>query len=336
MTIKNATIYPLTFRPQLKNYIWGGRNLERLYERPLPPGNIAESWEISGHPHGPTVVADGFWTGTALPEVLNELGPKLVGTQAQWALDRHIFPLLIKLLDANRNLSVQVHPKDEDAWTVEGGELGKTEMWYILHAKSGAKIILGLKPQVTPQTFCQAIENQTLEEKLHYLAVKAGDAIFIEAGSLHAILAGVVVAEIQQTSDVTYRVYDWGRLGVDGQARPLHIDKALKVTNFAQVEPSLCPPQPVLQTDGLTRSEISRCPYFVVELVEFEAAASYQGQTDGRSLEIWGTIEGQTRLSWAGQTIDLPMIRFCLVPAVLGPFRVTAGPRSKMLRVYLP
>lgn len=331
-----SLIYPLTFIPHLKDYIWGGRNLEKLYQRPLPPGEIAESWEIAGHPNGVTVVEDGPWAGRSLPDLLAELGPDLVGYRAQWALALQKFPLLIKLIDAHHNLSVQVHPQDDYALAHAGGELGKTEMWYILHAEPGAKVIFGVKPGVTAENFRQAIEHNALEDKLHYLPVKAGDVIFVEAGALHAILAGVMVAEIQQNSDVTYRVYDWGRLGADGQPRPLHVDHAIAVSNFVQVEPGPYVPQFVEQTQGLKRSEISRCAYFVVELIELAAGMNYQGYTDGSSLEIWGTIEGQSRLTWAESSLDLPTIRFCLIPAALGDFTVTTATASKMLRVYLP
>jgi mannose-6-phosphate isomerase len=329
-------IYPLTFTPQLRDYVWGGRNLETLYNRKLPPGIIAESWEISGHPHASTVVDYGPLAGQTLPQVLAQLEEALVGQHAPWALQRHKFPLLIKLLDANQNLSVQVHPDDAYALANENGELGKTEMWYVLHAQPGAKIIFGLKPNVTPESFRQALAGGTVEELLHYLPVQAGDAILVEARSVHALLEGVIVAEVQQNSDITYRVYDWGRLGTDGKPRELHIDKALAVINFEQVEPGPYQPQVVFSQAGLSRAEISRCDYFVVEKVVLEAGVTYHGCTDGSSLEIWGTVEGQGQLIWEGETVDLPAIRFVLIPATLGNFVIAADRRCVMLRVYLP
>ncbi len=333
----NTLIYPLTFTPQLRNYIWGGRNLEKLYRRSLPPGIVAESWEISGHPTAATVVDRGAWQGQSLPQVLLALGEKLVGTRAQWALQRHKFPLLVKLLDANRNLSVQVHPRDEYALAHENGELGKTEMWYVLHAEPDAQVIFGVKKGVTPESFRRAIESNSLETQLHYLPVKAGDAIFVAAGSVHALLKGTVVAEIQQNSDVTYRVYDWGRLGADGKPRPLHIHRAMEVINFNQVEPTAVVPQVVAQTAGITRAEISRCEYFVVEKVSLAAGAVYRGETDGSTLEIWGTVDGAANLSTPnGDTVALPTIRFCLIPAAQGKFAITAAEDTTMLRAYLP
>ncbi len=332
----NTLIYPLTFSPQLRHYLWGGRNLETLYGRQLPPGVTAESWEISGHPTAATVVDNGPLAGESLPKVLYLLGEKLVGTRAKWALERHKFPLLIKLLDAHKNLSVQVHPGDDYALRHEN-ELGKTEMWYVLRAEPEAELIFGLKAGVTPEAFRRAIKAGTLEDYLHYLPIKAGDAIFVESGSVHALLAGAVVAEIQQNSDVTYRVYDWSRVGNDGKPRPLRIDSAIEVTNFQQVEPGPYSPRPVAAEKGVLRSEISRCDYFVVEKVEMEAGAVYAGRTDGASLEIWGCVEGEAQLKApSAEPVELPAIRFSLIPAALGDFSVTALKASAMLRVYLP
>ncbi|GAB4539204.1 MAG: class I mannose-6-phosphate isomerase [Anaerolineae bacterium] len=330
-------LYPMTFKPALKDYIWGGRNLERLYGRQLPPaGPVAESWEISSHPNGPAVVNAGPLAGRPLPEVLKMLGADLVGERGEWALKRGKFPLLIKLLDAEKRLSVQVHPPDEYALANENGELGKTEMWYILHARPGAQLILGLRPGVTPQAFRQAVADNELDRWLHHLPVRAGDVVFVPAGAVHAILEGIVAAEIQQNSDATYRIYDWGRVGADGKPRPLHIDKALEVIDFGLIEPGTYQPRLVADEGGIIRQEITRSKYFVVEKVTLAPGAVYQGQTDGTSLEIWGTVEGASQLRWAGDPVALPSIRFCLVPARLGNFAVCADETATMLRVYLP
>jgi mannose-6-phosphate isomerase len=336
--MKSDRLYPLTFTPALRDYVWGGRNLESLYGRSLPPGPTAESWEISGHPVAPTAVDNGPLAGRLLPDVLAELGADLAGTRAGWALKRGKFPLLIKLLDAEKRLSVQVHPTDDYALAHENGELGKTEMWYILHARPGAQLILGLRPGVTPDAFRQAIDEHKLETCLHHLTIHAGDAVFVPAGTVHAILEGVIAAEIQQTSDMTYRVYDWGRMGADGKPRPLHVEKSLEVIDFQKIEPGPYQPVPVAAEAGVTRHEISRCQYFVVEKVTLAPGAVYAGQTTGETLEIWGAVEGTAELAWAGDPIPLPAIRFCLVPARLGDFAVrAAGPgAATLLRVYLP
>lgn len=333
-----TNIYPLTFTPVFRDYIWGGRNLETKLGRKLPPGVVAESWDISGHPSSPTQVDNGPLAGQTLPEVLALLKTDLVGARSEEMLARGKFPLLIKLLDANKALSVQVHPDDEYANLYENGELGKTEMWYILHAEPKAHLIYGLTPNVSPASFRAAIESGTLEDCLHKLPVKAGDAVFIPAGSVHAIMAGIVLAEIQQNSDTTYRVYDWNRVGADGKPRPLHVDKALEVINFAQVEPGPFTPQLLeARKDGLYREFITTCPYFNVEKFTFEREGlSFKGKCDGSTFEIWGTMSGQAQVKWADEPLDLPAIRFTLLPAALGEFEVEATEPSTLLRVYVP
>jgi mannose-6-phosphate isomerase len=330
-------IYPLTFTPVLQHYIWGGRNLETLLGRTLPPGITAESWEISGHETSPTRVNNGPLSGQTLPDVVARLGEKLVGHRSATYLAPGKFPLLVKLLDANKPLSVQVHPRDDYAQTHENGELGKTEMWYILHAAPAAKLIFGLKPRITPELFRAQLAAGTLETCLHTLPVKAGDAIFIPAGSIHAIMEGIVLAEIQQSSNTTYRVYDWNRVGADGKPRPLHVDKAMDVINFNQVEPGPFTPRPVEKTAAMSREIISESPYFVVEKVTLsDSGQQYVGRCDGNTFEIWGTMAGHCQLDGADSRIDLPAIRFTLLPAALGDFRVTATKPSTLLRVYIP
>jgi mannose-6-phosphate isomerase len=322
--------YPLTFRPVLKDYIWGGRGLERL-GRKLPPGNTAESWEIAAHPNGTTIVDNGRFAGTPLDDLHAGLGLELVGRNAHWSLERGKFPLLIKLLDADRPLSVQVHPDDDYALANEGNELGKSEMWVVLHAKPGAELVLGVKEGTTRETFKRAIEDGQLELYLHTLPVKAGDHVCVPAGSLHAIMGGLLIAEIQQNSDTTYRVYDWNRTGSDGQPRPLHVNRALDVVNFEQIEPEL--PEPVLIADeaGIRRALLCRNRYFSTERVTMQAGASYRGDCDGDSLEIWGVLEGQIRI----QDLAVTAVRFILLPAVLGPFTIEAQTRTTLLRTTI-
>lgn len=328
--MNEQTLYPLTFKPVLKDYIWGGRNLERLFDRELPPGKIAESWEIAAHEDGTAVVDNGRYAGKSLTDVHEELGLDLIGKNSAWAQERGKFPLLIKLLDANDRLSIQVHPNDDYALEHEGNELGKTEMWVVLHAEPEAAIILGVKPGTTPQKFRQAIAEGNLEPYLHRIPVEAGDVVCVPSGSLHAILAGSVIAEIQQNSNTTYRVYDWNRLR-DGQPRPLHVDKALDVINFEQVEPGLCQPQLVTEAEGVGRYRLCHNNYFVTERVEMEAGAVFNGRCNGRTLEIWGCIEGACAING----VALTAVGFTLLPAALGPFAVTANNASVLLRTYV-
>lgn len=323
-------LYPLLFEPVLKDYIWGGRNLETVLGRTLPPGKIAESWEIAAHEDGTTVVANGRFAGTRLTDLQQQLGLDLIGRHNQWAQERDKFPLLVKLLDAHQSLSVQVHPDDAYALAHEGNELGKTEMWLVLRASEQAAVILGVTPQTTRAGFRQAIDAGNLEPYLHHIPVQVGDVVCIPAGSLHAILGGLLIAEIQQNSNTTYRVYDWNRLQADGQPRPLHVEQAMAVINFDQVAPGLCQPELVSQADGVRRYRLCHNPYFTTERVEISPGGEFVGMCDGRSLEIWGVIEGQAMIN----TLTLAAVRFTLLPAALGPFTVKGKTAVTLLRVY--
>jgi len=334
--VTRKDIYPLTFMPTFRDYIWGGRNLETLFGRALPPGIVAESWDISGHASAPTLVERGYWKGRTLPEVLAALGADLVGAHSREMLCRNRFPLLIKLLDAQADLSVQVHPDDAYAGLHEDGDLGKTEMWYVLHAEPGTELIYGLARGVTRETFRAAIESDTVQTQLHRVPIEAGDCIYIPAGSVHALLAGAVVAEIQQNSDTTYRVYDWGRLGADGKLRPLHIDKALDVIDWKQIEPIKVDPVLLSERDGITRSLLVDCPQFTVERIQLAEGAGFAGRCDGRTFEIWGCMQGASTVRWAGKPIRAEAIRFVLLPAVLGDYSLRAEVESTLLRVYIP
>lgn len=331
-------IYPLTFEPVFRDYIWGGRNLATKLDRDIPAGmTVAESWEISGHPSSPTKVDQGPLTGKTLIEVLNLLGTDLVGNRSQEMLSRGKFPLLIKLLDANKPLSVQVHPEDDYANQHENGELGKTEMWHILHAKPDAHLIYGLQSGVTPESFRESLENGTLESCLHQLPVSPGDSVFIPAGSVHAIMDGIVLAEIQQNSDTTYRVYDWNRIGADGKPRPLHIDKAIDVINFEQVEPGPYSPELITENNNYQQEFITRCPYFNVERLTLnEGEHTFSGTCDGSTFEIWGLIEGQGLVAWNEEQLPLKAVRFVLLPAKLGDFRLEVIGPATLLRAYIP
>ena len=323
-------LYPLTFDPVLKDYIWGGRNLEK-FGRELPDGIIAESWDIAGHEDGTSVVNNGRFAGKLLTEVHQELGLGLIGSNCQWAQDRGKFPLLIKILDANRQLSVQVHPKDPYALEHEGNELGKTEMWVVMDAKPDAKLQLGVKAGTTPEQFRQGIETGNLEPYLHYVPVKAGDHVCVPAGTLHAIMDGIMIAEIQQNSNTTYRVYDWNRMGADGKPRPLHVDKALDVIDFNKAEPSICPPEPISEENGIKRALLCQNEYFVTERVEMTAGATFNGNCNGRSLEIWGVLSGSVVVN----DVELTAVQFTLLPAAMGEYTITTNADTTLLRTYV-
>lgn len=323
-------LYPLLFSPVLKDYIWGGQNLARVLGRNLPPGPVAESWEIAAHEDGVSVVVNGPYAGLPLTAVHERLGIRLIGTNNLWAEERGKFPLLIKLLDAQEKLSIQVHPDDHYALTHEGNELGKTEMWVVLHAAPEAALILGVRTGVTPEIFREAIHDGTLENYLHTVPVRAGDVVCVPSGTVHAILEGAIIAEIQQNSNTTYRVYDWNRTQ-NGKARPLHIDKALDVIDFTVVEPQLAQPQPIPGGDAVRRFLLCQNRYFTTERVEFENGAEFAGDLNGESLEIWGVIEGQIEVNG----LELSAVQFTLLPAALGPYRVKAIGNVTCLRTYV-
>lgn len=326
-----ADLYPLLFKPVLKKYIWGGRNLEKL-GRDLPGDDkVAESWEIAAHKDGMVVVKNGSYVGKELGELLKILGEDLVGSNNQWALERGKFPLLVKLIDANKNLSVQVHPGDVYAQKNEGNELGKSEMWVVLDANPGAEIIYGLNQQVTKESFRFAIEKGDLEKYLQRVQIKQGDHICVPSETLHAILEGVLIVEIQQNSNTTYRVYDWNRLGDDGIPRKLHIDKALDVINFEQVGCSLSKPLPKNGGNGWSVEGLCQNQYFTTDRYQLDERAVVRGLCDGSTLEIWGLLSGSIQIN--GQRID--PVTFVLLPAAMGEYKIIANKSSMLLRTYV-
>lgn len=231
-------LYPFKFKPVYKNYIWGGRSLANI-GKTLPGGEkVAESWEVSAHPNGVSVIANGPLAGMNLEQAVSRFGRKLIGEDLP-AKDLRKFPLLVKFIDAADNLSVQVHPDDSYAAAHENGEYGKNEAWLVLDAQPGARLIAGLKKGTTRELFARAIADDSCLDHLNQIAVSAGDVINIPAGLVHAIGKGIIICEVQQNSDTTYRVYDYGRRDNAGNLRPLHIEKALDVINFAskQVNP---------------------------------------------------------------------------------------------------
>ena len=328
---------PLTFVPRLKHYLWGGRRLEQLFGRVLPPGVTAESWEVSGHPDEPSVVDRGPFTGRDLPGLVAEYGVELVGSRGARAAERGTFPLLVKLLDASHALSVQVHPDDAYAAAHLTGEAGKTEMWHVVHAGPGARIIHGLRPGIDRAGLGGAVAEGRLQDVLNRVPVRPGDSVMVPAGTVHGILSGIVLVEVQQTSDTTYRIYDWDRLGPDGRPRELHVERALEVIDFGRREPALVKPRVVGDDGGVRREVVAQCDHFAVELVRAEAGAVFEHGLGGATCEIWGTLEGRASLGVVGSpALEMEPARFALLPATAGRFVLGAGTDVVALRVYLP
>ncbi len=251
---------PLLLRPSGKDYLWGGSRLNDEFEKGINLSPVAETWECSTHPDGPSYVVGGEFAGMKLAEVLRN-HPEYLGERHRGMTE---LPILIKFIDAKKDLSVQVHPTDEYAREHEKGQLGKTEMWYVLDAGRDAKLVYGLKRDSSEAEMRKAISNGTLMNYLQQVPVRKDDLFFIEAGTIHAIGAGTLVAEIQENSNLTYRLYDYDRTGKDGKKRELHIDKALKVANLKS---SMEPRQPlrVLRyRQGVASELLTRCKYFEV------------------------------------------------------------------------
>ena len=328
---------PLTFAPQLRHYLWGGCRLRELLGRELPDGPTAESWEISGHADSPSVVDRGPLSGTSLPELVERHGVDLVGRRGEAAARRGAFPVLVKLLDATHPLSVQLHPDDAYASARLPGETGKTELWHVLHAEAGAQVICGLLPGVGRTGLVEALAQGSVRDVLDRVKVQRGDTIMVRAGTVHAILSGVVLVEIQQTSDTTYRIYDWDRAGADGRARELHTDRALEAIDLDSVGSGLVEPRFVAEEAGVRREEIGRSEHFVVERVRASAGAEFRSSLVGETFEIWGVVEGAAVLGGSGQRgAELDRARFALLPATFGPFALRAATDVVAIRCFLP
>lgn len=251
-------IYPFLLRPTGKDYLWGGRRLNDEFEKGIDLTPLAETWECSTHPDGPSYVASGEYEGKTLAEVL-KLHPEYLGHHAN---ENGELPILIKFIDAKKDLSVQVHPTDEYAKKFENGQLGKTEMWYVLDATKEAKLVYGLNCDMDEASMRTAIQDGSVENYLQKVPVKKGDLFFIEAGTIHAIGAGALIVEIQENSNLTYRLYDYNRVDKDGKKRELHVDKAMAVSNLKCASEPKQPLRVLKYKRGEANELLCRCKYF--------------------------------------------------------------------------
>jgi mannose-6-phosphate isomerase len=325
-------LQPLRFEPILKELIWGGRRLGTLLAKPLGAGaRYAESWELADHRDDVSRVAEGPLRGTTLRDLVRRHAPALLGPGVG---PRDQFPLLVKFLDAHQVLSVQVHPDDERGRRL-AGDNGKTEAWVILHAEPGSLIYAGLRPGVSCADLAGAIRSGAVEPLLHRFEPRPGDCILIPAGTIHAIGGGIVLAEIQQMSDATFRVYDWGRVGADGRPRQLHPDQALEATDFdaGPVDPVARRPEPI---PGGTRERLVRCPYFALERLALEGADAASGSAramvavgdpERQRFTILIGLEGQAEVRHGpgGTPTPLGFGHTLLLPAALGACAIAAS-----------
>ena len=319
-------LYPFTFRPIFKERVWGGRELERLYRKALPPGvPIGESWEISDRPGDVSVIANGLYAGEDLRWLMENYAADLLGgAKAQGGR----FPLLVKILDAQDRLSLQVHPPPAKAAQL-GGE-PKTEMWYVAEAAPGAEFYVGLKRGVTRAEFEQRIVAGTVAECFHRVNVRPGDSMFLPSGRVHALGAGLVIFEIQQNSDTTYRVFDWNRLGLDGKPRELHVPQSLASIDFNDCEPSLV--QPALLQEGKRKvRSLVRDPLFTAEEEEANAGAIVPLRPN--KMQIIALLAGQVEVDDGMGALKLAAGQFCLVPASLAQVTLRVETPATFLRV---
>jgi mannose-6-phosphate isomerase len=321
-------LYPFTFRPIFKERVWGGRELERLYHKPLPPGvPVGESWEISDRPGDVSVIANGPLAGKDLRWLMENHSADLLG-EARPQGGR--FPLLIKILDAQDKLSLQVHPPPAKAAEL-GGE-PKTEMWYVAQAASGAEIYVGLKRGVTRVAFEQKTKLGTVAECFHRVCVRPGDAMFLPSGRVHALGAGLIIFEIQQNSDTTYRVFDWNRLGLDGKARDLHIPQSLVSIDFSDYEPSLLSRAFAQHGEHKVRPLVHD-PLFTAEAQE--AGAGMSVPLRPHKMQIIALLAGGVQVDDGTGTLALAAGQFCLVPASLAQVTLRAETATTFLRVQV-
>lgn len=294
---------PIMLSPAFKDYLWGGTRLKEEFGKISDLDKVAESWELSTHKDGQSTVASGDFKGLTLGEYI-EKNPSVLGENCK---KFEFFPILIKFIDAKDNLSIQVHPDDEYS-LANNGEYGKTEMWYILDCDEGASLYYGFKDEITRDEFKRSIENNTLLDYLNKVKVKKGDVYFIEAGTVHAIGKGIVICEIQQNSNTTYRVYDYNRKDANGNTRELHIDKAVEV--------SVTKPPVEYKTEN--ENLLAKCKYFTVEKAEIDGECEFD--VDESSFKSVIVTEGTGVLSMNGVGIDVKKGDSIFVPAQNGKF----------------
>ncbi|MDE6579978.1 MAG: class I mannose-6-phosphate isomerase, partial [Ruminiclostridium sp.] len=291
-------------------YLWGGNRLREEYGKISDADKIAESWELSCHKDGESVIANGEFKGETLNAYIEKQGKQVLGDNCGRF---EYFPILIKLIDAKDNLSVQVHPDNEYAMRVEG-EYGKTEMWYIVDCDPGAELLYGFKHDITKEEFERRIKDTTLLEVTNNVPVHKGDVFFIKSGTLHAIGKGILIAEIQQNSNTTYRIYDYGRVGADGKPRQLHVDKAVEVTQLTPPEFPTKAMGEVEQKDGYSVQLLSKCEYFRVNKVSVQEGCVLEaGKASFNSILV---LDGQGEIDG----VELKKGDSCFIPAGYGKY----------------
>ncbi|SEA89844.1 mannose-6-phosphate isomerase, type 1 [Flavobacterium gillisiae] len=317
-------IYPLQFDPILKERIWGGEKLKTVLNKPISSKITGESWELSTVEGDVSVIANGELKGKSLTEVIDEAPNEILGTEVYERFGKQ-FPLLFKYLDAREDLSIQVHPNDALA-KKRHNSFGKTEMWYIMQADPEARIIVGFKEDSNANEYVEKLKSNDLLSILDSVNVKEGDVFFLETGTVHAIGAGLVVAEIQQTSDITYRIYDFDRIDAQGNTRELHVDLALEAINYEKVDTH----KEYLEEENQSNS-IVNCPYFTTNFIPLSDTINIS--KTGNSFTVYMCIDGAFEIEY-----DMNMYQYqkgdtVLIPAAMD-YYVMSG-KASILEIYI-
>lgn len=304
---------PFLLKPSGKDYLWGGNRLNEEFAKDMEETPLAETWECSTHPDGPSFVSSGEYEGKTLSEVLKS-HPEFLGEHASVMGE---FPILIKLIDAKQNLSVQVHPSDIYAREHENGQLGKTEMWYVLDAAKDARLVYGLTHNCSRETIRSAVKNGTVGKYLQKIPVKKDDLFFIESGTIHAIGAGTLIAEIQENSNLTYRLYDYDRTDKHGKKRKLQLEKALDVANLTCSSEPRQPLRVLRYRQGVASELLCRCKYFEVHrmLVNTERRQRVHYRADEVSFRVLLCVNGCGTIHFANEMLNIYKGDCIFVPA---------------------
>lgn len=318
---------PLKFNALLKSTLWGGDKIIPFKNLDIQQENVGESWEISGVKDNETIVADGPYAGKKLNELVEELKGKLVGENNYQRFGNE-FPLLIKFIDARQDLSIQVHPTDEIA-KMQGKERGKTEMWYLMDSDKDATLLCGLKKKITPEEYAQMVENDTIVDAIDRYEVKEGDCFFLPAGRIHAIGTGCFLAEIQQTSDVTYRIYDFKRKDKNGNYRQLHTKEAAECINY-NVESNYRTDYTPVKNQGVS---LVQCPYFNTAVYDLDEPMTIDYSELDSFVILIGVKGNATITDNEGNTFTLQAGESVLVPATTETLKVDG--KIKFLETYV-
>ena len=320
------TLYPIKFTPILKSKIWGGQKLKSILNKENNLPNVGESWEISDVEGDTSIVSNGSLKGQSLKDLLDAYKSDLIGDK-NFKEFGNKFPLLIKFIDAKEDLSIQLHPNDELA-AKRHNSFGKTEMWYVMQADEGSNLIVGFNQDMSPEKYLKHLENKTLTKILNFDKVKEGDTYFIEVGRVHAIGAGVMLAEIQQTSDITYRVYDWDRVDDQGNERELHNDLAIDAFDFNMPDNFRVD---YTKTENQSNKMVS-CPYFTTSYVDLNTTLNKENNHD--SFLIYMCVDGEAKITTNNISETIKKGETILLPAAIKSYQISSK-KAKLLEVYV-